>query len=129
VFCRGSCEGLGDSCQETAGMTGDESAEMTEIENMEKLPCVYILASKKDGVLYIGVTSNLVQRIWQHKNKQVDGFSKKYNVDKLVYFELCDEMLGAITREKQLKKWKRDWKIRLIEKENPKWNDLWESIQ
>ena len=69
-----------------------------------------------------------MQRVWQHKNKQVEGFSKKYNVDKLVYFELCDEMSGAITREKQLKKWKRDWKIRLIEKGNPEWEDLWNSI-
>jgi putative endonuclease len=96
---------------------------------MEKSPCVYILASKKEGSLYIGVTSNLLQRVWQHKHKKIEGFSKKYNIDKLVYFELCDEMLGAISREKQLKKWKRDWKIRLIEKGNPSWIDLWDVIQ
>ena len=94
-----------------------------------KQPCIYILASKKCGVLYIGVTSNLIQRIWQHKNKQAGGFTKKYNVDCLVYFEQHETMESAIIREKRLKKWNRDWKIQLIEKDNPEWNDLWLDIQ
>ena len=70
-----------------------------------------------------------MQRIWQHKNKQVEGFTKKYNVTTLVYYELYEDMESAITREKQLKKWNRDWKIRLIEKENSNWDDLWKEIQ
>ena len=90
-----------------------------------KQPCTYILSNKKDGVLYIGVTSNLIQRVWQHRNKQADGFSKKYNVDQLVYFEPHESMVSAISREKALKKWNRSWKIALIEKENPEWMDLW----
>ena len=94
-----------------------------------KQPCVYILASKRNGTLYIGVTSNLIQRIWQHKNNQVEGFTKIYNVHLLVYFEQHEIMESAIIREKQLKKWNRDWKIKLIEKNNPNWGDLWLSIQ
>ena len=94
-----------------------------------KQPYVYILASKRNGTLYIGVTSNLIQRIWQHKNNQVQGFTKKYNVHSLVYFEQHEIMETAIIREKQLKKWNRDWKIKLIEKNNPNWEDLWLSIQ
>jgi putative endonuclease len=86
------------------------------------------MASKKYGVLYIGVTSNLIQRVWQHKNKQFEGFTKKYNVENLVYFELHQNMEFAITREKQIKKWKRQWKINLIEEENKDWHDLWNSI-
>jgi len=96
---------------------------------MIKQPYVYILASKKNGVLYIGVTSNLIQRIWQHKNKQAEGFTKKYNVHTLVYYEQHEVMETAITREKQMKKWKRDWKVKLIEKDNPQWEDLWLKIQ
>ena len=91
-------------------------------------PAVYILASQRNGTLYIGVTSNLVQRIWQHKNDLVDGFTGKYGVHSLVYFELLDDMLNAITREKQLKKWNRAWKLALIEKQNPTWQDLWPTI-
>ena len=89
---------------------------------------VYILASKKDGVLYIGVTSDLIGRTWQHKEAVVKGFSEKYWVKKLVYFEVHQEIEQAITREKQMKKWNRDWKIRLIEENNPDWNDLYETI-
>jgi len=96
---------------------------------MTKQPYVYLLASKKDGVLYIGVTSNLIQRIWQHKNKQAEGFTKKYNVHTLVYYEQHEVMETAISREKQMKKWKRDWKVKLIEKDNPQWEDLWLKIQ
>lgn len=95
---------------------------------MAKQPAVYILSSKRNGTLYIGVTSNLVQRIWQHRNDQVEGFSKTYNVHQLVYYELHDTMEQAILREKRLKKWNRNWKLRLIEKENPGWVDLWDRI-
>ncbi|MGZ6004607.1 MAG: GIY-YIG nuclease family protein [Candidatus Saccharimonadales bacterium] len=85
---------------------------------------VYILASKKDGVLYIGVTNNLERRVWEHKNGVEDGFTKKYMVHRLVYFEQTENIEAAIVREKKLKKWKRSWKISLIEKNNPEWNDL-----
>ena len=91
-------------------------------------PAVYILASERNGTLYIGVTSNLAQRIWQHKNDVVEGFTEKYAVHSLVYFELLDGMPNAITREKQLKKWNRAWKLALIEKQNPTWQDLWPTI-
>ncbi len=91
-------------------------------------PAVYILTSKIQGVLYTGVTSNLPQRIWQHKHKIVDGFSRKYNVDRLVWFELHADMLAAITREKQIKKWNRTWKIELIESINPEWKDKYNEI-
>jgi len=96
---------------------------------MSKRPCTYILANGKNGTLYIGVTSNLIQRIWKHKNNQFQGFTEKYHVHMLVYYEQHETMDAAITREKQLKKWNRDWKINLIEKENSNWQDLWESIQ
>jgi putative endonuclease len=85
---------------------------------------VYILASKKNGVLYIGVTNDLEKRVLEHKHKLNKGFAAKYNVDKLVYFEQFSIIEEAIQREKQLKKWNRDWKIELIEKENPDWSDL-----
>ena len=93
-----------------------------------KLPTVYILASERNGTLYIGVTSDLVKRVWEHKQDQVPGFTSKYGVHLLVYFEVSDDIVSAITREKQLKKWHRDWKIRLVEEMNPHWNDLYESI-
>ena len=90
----------------------------------EKQFYVYILASKRNGTLYVGVTSNLKKRIWEHKEQLVDGFTKKYNVHLLVYYEVIIGYEAAINREKLLKKWKRDWKIRLIEKQNPTWCDL-----
>ena len=93
-----------------------------------KLPCVYILASKRNGSLYTGVTSNLIKRVWQHKEKIVDGFTTQYSINLLVYFEMHDLMYSAITREKQIKAWKRAWKIRLIEDKNPFWVDLYKSI-
>jgi putative endonuclease len=89
---------------------------------------VYILCNKPNGTLYIGVTSNLVKRIYEHKNKLAKGFTEKYNLDKLVYFEQHEDISAAILREKQLKKWNREWKIRLIENQNPKWLDLYPSI-
>ena len=91
-------------------------------------PAVYILASQRNGTLYIGVTSNLIKRIWEHKQDFVEGFTQKYEVHQLVYFEQHPDMLAAITREKQLKKWNRAWKLALIEKTNPDWRDLWADI-
>lgn len=96
---------------------------------MPKQPCVYILASQRNGTLYVGVTSDLVKRIWEHKNDAVDGFTKKYAVHILAFYELHADMMGAIAREKQLKKWNRAWKIELIESLNPEWRDLWEEIR
>lgn len=89
---------------------------------------VYITTNKKNGVLYIGVTSDLLRRIYEHKNKIRCKFSAKYNVNKLVYYETHFRVLTAIQREKRLKEWKRDWKIELIEKSNPLWEDLYESV-
>lgn len=93
-----------------------------------KEPAVYILASQRNGTLYIGVTSDLVKRIWGHKHKSVEGFTNEYHVHSLVYFEFHDDMDSAIQREKQLKKWNRSWKLRLIEEKNPEWNDLYELL-
>lgn len=86
---------------------------------------VYILASKRNGTLYIGVTSDLEKRVFEHKNKTFDGFTSKYNIDRLVYFDVCSEIQQAIVREKQIKAWKRTWKLRLIEEMNPDWKDLY----
>ena len=91
---------------------------------MNRRPVVYILASQPNGTLYIGVTSQLLTRIWQHQHGLVDGFTRKYSIKTLVYYEPHETMYAAITREKQLKKWKRAWKIRLIEEFNPGWKDL-----
>jgi putative endonuclease len=85
---------------------------------------VYMLASRKHGTLYIGITNDLIRRTHQHKSKAVRGFTKRYDVHKLVYFEIFDDPLSAIAREKQLKKWHREWKIQLIEEKNPEWADL-----
>lgn len=93
-----------------------------------KQPAVYILASKHNGTLYIGVTSDLIRRAYEHKNNLVEGFTKKYGVHLLVYFEPCEDMHSAITREKQLKKWNRSWKLRLIKERNPDWKDLYENL-
>ncbi|MEX2036347.1 MAG: GIY-YIG nuclease family protein [Xanthobacteraceae bacterium] len=89
---------------------------------------VYILASGLGGTLYIGVTNDLVRRVYEHKAKLADGFTKKYGVDRLVYFEQFDDIENAIRREKRLKKWNRAWKVRLIEEANPNWDDLYTSI-
>lgn len=86
--------------------------------------CIYILTNKNNKVLYVGITSNLLKRIYEHKNKLVDGFTKKYNLNKLVYYEQTDNIFSALNREKQLKNWHRDWKINLINSFNPKWKDL-----
>lgn len=89
---------------------------------------IYILASKKNGVLYTGVTSDLKKRVWQHKNKVIGSFTSKYFISKLVYYEQTENVLSAIEREKVLKKWKRQWKIDLFEKENPEWKDLYKTL-
>jgi len=95
---------------------------------VERNPVVYILASGRNGTLYVGVTSDLITRTWQHREHVVEGFSKKYEVSQLVWWESHATMESAITREKQLKRWNRAWKIRLIEERNPYWHDLWEQI-
>jgi putative endonuclease len=89
---------------------------------------VYLLCSKRNGTLYTGVTSDLAKRIYEHRNNLVDGFTKKYNVHRLVWYEIHESAESAITREKQIKKWKRAWKLKLIEQTNPKWIDLYENI-
>lgn len=93
-----------------------------------KQAAVYLLASQKNDTLYVGVTSNLVQRIWQHKNNVVEGFTKKYHVHTLVWYEIHDNMETAIAREKAIKEWKRAWKLQLIETNNPAWLDLYDSM-
>ena len=95
---------------------------------MDKQPCVYLLANKRNGTLYTGVTSKLVKRIWEHKSHLVDGFTKKYNVTLLVWYECHDSMELAIHKEKKIKNWNRNWKIKEIEKINPEWNDLYDGI-
>jgi putative endonuclease len=95
---------------------------------VNKLPVVYILASKRNGTLYIGVTSDLVRRIWEHKNNIVEGFTKRYNVHRLVWYEMHESMESAIAQEKRLKNWRRKWKLELIESNNPNWIDLYDEI-
>ncbi len=90
--------------------------------------CVYILASGKNGTLYVGLSTDIIHRVYQHKTKAIKGFTSKYNVDQLVHFEIYEDFFEAIAREKQLKRWKRAWKIRLIEEHNPSWDDLYEMI-
>lgn len=93
-----------------------------------KAPAVYLLASQRNGTLYLGVTSNLVQRIWQHRNGVVEGFTKQHGVETLVWYEQHETMESAILREKAIKKWNRAWKLELIERGNPTWRDLWPEI-
>ena len=97
-------------------------------DGMMRKPCVYILASRRNGTLYIGATSNLVERVWQHKNDLVEGFTKKYGVHVLVWYEVHETMRSAVARERALKEWKRVWKLRLIEGANPKWEDFYHSL-
>jgi putative endonuclease len=91
---------------------------------MERNPCVYILASRRHGTLYTGVTSNLFQRLWQHRSGITKGFVGRYAVGRLVWFEMHGDMDNAISREKRIKNWKRDWKVQRIEAENAEWHDL-----
>jgi len=109
-----------------AGMT--RRGAFTGIVARMKQPCVYLLTNDRNGTLYIGVTSDLIQRIWQHKEGVVDGFSKKYGLKMLVWFELHSTMESAIAKEKAMKEWKRGWKLELIEKANPEWRDLYEDL-
>jgi putative endonuclease len=90
--------------------------------------CVYLLASRRHGTLYLGVTNDLARRVYAHKTKAAAGFTSIYGVDRLVWFETYDDPTTAITREKAIKKWRRDWKIRLIEEQNPEWRDLYPTI-
>ncbi len=101
---------------------------MTPPRRSPRLPCVYILASRPGGALYLGVTSNLVQRVWQHKSSAAEGFSHRYNIARLVWYEQHENMESAIRREKAIKRWNRAWKARLIEESNPSWRDLYEDI-
>ncbi len=89
---------------------------------------VYILASRRNGTLYVGVTSNLKQRVWQHKQHLIAGFTQKYDVVQLVFYEMHEDIYSAISREKQIKKWRRAWKLSLIEEFNPEWQDLYDSL-
>ena len=93
-----------------------------------KQPAVYFVTNRKGGSIYTGVTSNLIKRIYEHKHKLVEGYTKKYNCDKLVYYEIYDDMYEAIKREKRLKNYLREWKVELIEKGNPEWKDLYDSL-
>ncbi len=95
---------------------------------MERQPCVYMLASKRNGTLYTGVTSNLLKRVWEHKNNLVEGFTNKYGVHTLVWYELHNTMDSAIQREKAIKNWKRAWKLKVIEKMNPHWCELYSDL-
>jgi len=95
---------------------------------MEKNFFVYILASGRNGTLYIGVTSDLRKRVWEHKEKIIDGFTKKYGVDRLVWFDRCPDAVSAIASEKRMKAWKRAWKLELIERTNPDWRDLYREL-
>jgi putative endonuclease len=89
---------------------------------------VYILASRRDGAIYVGITNDIVRRTYEHRTKTIQGFTSKYNITRLVWFEIYDDPISAISREKELKKWKRSWKVQLIEVKNPQWDDLYESI-
>ena len=91
--------------------------------------CVYILASRRNGTLYTGITNNLARRVWEHREGQIDGFTKEYDVKHLVYYETFDDIRAAIHRESRLKKWKREWKINLIQRNNVEWKDLYESLR
>jgi putative endonuclease len=104
-----------------AGIQGGEHHKMR--------PCIYVLASDRNSTLYVGVTSNIDQRVWAHKTDAVDGFTKRYGVHRLVYLEFHETMQSAIAREKQLKKWRRAWKLQLIEAANPQWPGLYDDIQ
>lgn len=105
-----------------------ESRRFYPLIGMEKQFYLYIMASRRNGTIYIGVTSELIKRIWEHKEGIVKGFTKKYNVQMLVYYEIHKDAEAAIIREKQIKKWNREWKLRLIEEKNPRWQDLYDDI-
>jgi putative endonuclease len=95
---------------------------------IEKRPCVYILASQRNGTLYVGATSDLARRVYEHKEGALEGFTKDYGVHNLVFYEFHETMSDALTREKRIKKWRRQWKISLIEQNNPQWRDLYQDL-
>jgi len=95
---------------------------------MPKQPCVYLMASRRNGTLYVGVTSDLMKRVWEHKNNLVEGFTKRYGIHLLVWYELHPTMESAIQREKAMKEWKRSWKLEMIVKNNPEWLDLYPDL-
>jgi len=95
---------------------------------MEKLPCVYIVASQRNGTLYVGVTSDLIKRVWEHKNNLIEGFTKRYGIHILVWYERHETMESAIAREKAIKEWERRWKLEIIERGNPEWRDLYSDL-
>jgi len=99
-----------------------------ESETMDRQPAVYILTSKRNGTLYVGVTSNLAKRVWEHKNNLVEGFTRRYGLHRLVWYEVHETMESAIVREKGIKGWRRIWKLELIEATNPDWEDLYDTI-
>jgi putative endonuclease len=103
-------------------------AAFTAAQFSEMAYYVYLLTSKKHGTLYLGVTNDLIRRLYEHRSKEVEGFTSRHGVDKLVWFEIYENVMTAIAREKQLKKWRRDWKTRLIEEQNPGWVDLYPAI-
>ena len=118
-------------CNCTSGnleIPGSRFARPGMTERMSMAYYVYLLASRKDGSLYLGVTNDLIRRIYEHRTKAVRGFTSKYNITRLVWFEIYDDPISAISREKEIKKWKRAWKTQLIEARNPLWDDLYESI-
>jgi len=94
----------------------------------DKRPCVYVLTSKRNGTLYVGVTSDIARRAWEHRSNAVSGFVRDYGVHRLVFVEFYDTMADAILREKRIKKWRRAWKLELIERHNPQWRDLWDEL-
>ena len=94
----------------------------------ERRPCVYILASKRNGTLYVGITSDVARRVWEHRSNAVGGFVRNYGVYRLVFVEFHETMADAILREKRIKKWRREWKLELIERHNPEWRDLWDEL-
>ena len=94
----------------------------------DKRPCVYILTSKRNGTLYVGVTSDIARRAWEHRSNAVGGFVRDYEVHRLVFVEFNETMADAILREKRIKKWRRAWKLELIERHNPQWRDLWDEL-
>ena len=112
--------------------SGSASARLVKLAEIivmaDKQFYVYILASRRNGTIYVGMTSALMQRVWQHKNNLVEGFTSKYKVDQLVYYEMIEDPNVAVQRERQLKKWNRKWKLQLIEKMNPTWRDLYDDI-
>ena len=101
---------------------------MTYQPRRTRQPCVYLLTSRPGGPLYVGVTSNLIQRVWQHRSHFAEGFTDRYNIARLVWYEQHETMESAITREKAIKRWNRAWKVQLIDEQNPSWRDLYDDV-